>query len=388
MARVDTVYKWLAQQHDAEVDRALAVGLERAEEAYTPRIVELLQRRKRESAWTGLVANYDRLPERVQERLREPSVLTRAGIAGAMKGSVRHQLNALELLKQCGHAQLCYLASDVLRSRNRALQNAAVEVLQVQAEQVLESCATRPVTDTSCREEARTQRSEYTRALREAVKTYESHRRPEILELALWFATDLGGDLWRALDDARTGCGIVVNQHLADWNSPRLAGFLLLALARQPWRGKARTILESWTSLAELIALVQKTELARHPEIRRVLGQIQHPKWFTANAGNMTHLPADVRAHIPYWACYVGLTEDERLRCLRNWQASMYPEVHRAAVYALASIDHPDALRVLAGVATRPCAMSRFAKWYVAGRRGLTKATAAKLDAVAKEAEV
>jgi len=65
----------------------------------------------------------------------------------------------------------------------------------------------------------------------------------------------------------------------------------------------------------------------------------------------------------------LGFTTSERVRCLQYWQTSRRPELQRASVYALATLDTPEADSLLMRVAERPGPMLRFARWYLAGRR-------------------
>jgi hypothetical protein len=216
-------------------------------------------------------------------------------------------------------------------------------------------------------------RGELVRALKEALRTFDVHERPEVVELCLWFAKELGDALWKALANQQTPCWRVVEHHLRSWGSPRIAGFLLLGLAQTAWRSTALRTLQSWSERVHMIALMRNSDLLVNPEVRRALGHLKHPRWFTVNGAKLAMLPRDVRAQLPYWVCHLGFTDAERMHCLGTWQDSSIPELHRSAVYALAWLDTPKAAELLKDVASRPCPMNQFARWYLLGKRLTTE---------------
>lgn len=369
MSKVEQLYNWLARDTTAEADHVLGAALEHAEPDYVQRIARLLIGRKRESAWAALFAHYRRLPPPIQTQLAAGSVLARAGIAAALKyPEPQARLDALTALAHLPCAQLCYVIADALRDPHPGVAAAAAAALRYQADRVVDArTAETPGPEFLAALDG--ERRQVVLALTEAIRTYDLHRRHEVVEAALWFAQDLGPPLWDALADHRSTCWHVVDQNLPAWNGPRLAGFLLLALAQPAWRKTATSLLDAWEGRDELAALMHCTPMLRNDAIRRAVGQLSRPRWFSANLQHLAQLPVDARANVPYWVCVLGFSEAERLHCLRHWQASSLPEVHRAAVYALAALDTPQAITVLEQVARRACPMQRFAGWYVHGRR-------------------
>ena len=367
MSRVQTLYRWLAKRSDLETDQIFAAALEHAEPEYAARIAGILLGRRRESAWSGLVANYDRLPEHVQEHLQEPSELVWAAIASAIKSpSQSARRNALATLEHCPCPQLSYLVADALRDPAMETRAAAVRVLRRQAEWVLDGGDD---ADQAGSEEVAAGRVKLVRALGEALRRFEGRGDGEVLEVCLWFASDLGAELWAALADSHALCGNVVEQRLRAWDSPRLAGFLLLALGRPDWRRPALALLRSWKTRTAMIALLRNSDLLADPHVRRGLLHLQQPRWFVADVSVIAQLPPDVQAQLPYWTCNLGFSETEQLHYLESWQETGLPELHRSAVYALATMGTRAADKVLAHVASRACPMSKFAKWFLLGKR-------------------
>ena len=333
------------------------------------RIVRILLDRRHESAWVGLVVNYDRIGPDGREKLRARLDMLRAGIATALAGSdPRARENALALLADVPSPRLAYLVADALRDSPPRVVAAAAETLQRTAVHVLDAVDANSGVQVSAQD-----RAVFVEALGEALRTFQRHGQIEVLETCLWFAKELDAQLWDALTSHSSRCGYVVERHLRDWDSPRLAGFLLLALTRSTWSRVARGLLTSWAGVPELIAVLRNSDLLADPQVCKSLSCIQRPRWYLVADSVLADLPTDVRAVLPYWVCHLGFSDQERIRCLDRWQSSALPEVHRAAVYALAGCDVPAAVRILAGVAGRSCPMQRFARWYVVGQRWRVK---------------
>jgi hypothetical protein len=365
MSRVERLYRWLAGDVGPDTNRVLAEALSRAEPAYAGQIVAILLGRRHETAWAGLVGNYDRLlPEARAKMLGRPNLL-RAGIMTAMRSpNRRFRHNTLALLADYPAVRLAYLAADALRDPDRRTRELAARALQQNAGHLL-AFAERGG-------EFHSDRAEFVRALTEALRTFEIHGRAEVLQTCLWFARDLGASLWDLLRDPRARCGPIVADRLKAWNHPRLASFLLLALAHPQWRGPALKMLGSWQEKEELIALLRNTDLVSDPEIRSHLHTLRHPRWVILGEPDLTELPADAREWLPMWICWLGFTDDERVRCLERWLHSPLPEVQRSAVYAMAMLDLPQSERHLTRVAAENGPMAQFARWYVAGRQAMT----------------
>jgi len=356
MSRIDILYRWLARVTDPAVEEILAAGLTHAEPEYAARIAELLLNRRHDATPGALVAHYDRLPEELRQRIRRRTELVRAGIAIAIHyPDSRARQNALLLLREVPCPPLAYLAADALRDSSGLVREAAAQALCRLADYALTA------------EPA--ERAEVAAALLTALRTFEAHGRQDILEPCLWFAREHGEALWQILGDPRARARQVIFDRLREWNSPRLAGFLLLALAQTAWRETARQLLEGWAEAAHVVALLSHTDLLPQPEVRRGLRLLRRPAWAASADRMLETLSPRQRAQLPHWICRLGFDAFERLRYLERCLDAPWPEVQRAACQALAALNDEQAVRVLVRVATRRTAGSVFARWYVAGRR-------------------
>lgn len=368
MNPVDRLYEWLDQVPTPVCEQILAAGLEHAEPPYFERIVELLFSRESDAGWGALIANYPRLTPAMRQRLLEDPQHLRAGLATALRATsakARHQ--ALLALSEHPCPTLSYLLPDALRDSSDAVRKTAASTLRRIAEGVLD-CRLEEDWDEARRQEYQSNRAEVARAVQEALRTFDLHYRLEALEVALWFAEDFGDDLWLLLGNRRSQCGHLVAEHLDAWNSPRLARFLLAALTQPAWRYPAQQVLQQWRSRAEVAALLQNTDLLTDANIRRQLNRLKQVRWFDRLDDQLRGLPARLRPCMPQWVCYLGLAESTRCGLLGRWLKSSNPDLRRGAIYALANLETPEALRQLAKLARRDDSLSTFARWYVTGK--------------------
>ena len=369
MGKIDTLYKSLAADQSPEADQILAAALEHAEPAYAARTTSILLRREHEPGWTGLVANYDRLTAEAQAQVLARPELLRAGMAGALGGaSTRARRSALALLAEHPYPKLGYVLVDTLRDASPQIRAAAAVALRRCAAFVADGGHSAGASPTPS---SPVERAAFVQALRDGLRTFHLHRQVEVLEAALWFARELGENLWAALADQRAHLGHVVEHNLREWDQPRLAGFLLRGLARPAWRQTAVTLLDTWHQHAHLVAVLQNSDVLNDPLVGEHLYHLKRPRWLVASAPDLSDLPPRLRAQLPYWVCRLGLSQEERTAFLTRWQASPWPEVQRAAVYALAALDLPATTAILTQVATDGGPAARFARWFLDGKRAL-----------------
>jgi hypothetical protein len=380
MKLVEPLYNWLATLDDPEADHILAAGLEHADAPCIAKMVCTLLGRKTELAWKGLVSNYDRLDTAGREQLRmSDEALLRAGVAAALKSETpRHRQNAVALLVELNQPQFTRLASEALRDILPAIRETAAQVIRTSAERVWADSET---TGRGAPEV----RTTVIEALRAGLQSFDVHFRLEILETSLWFAKDLRETLWNVLGTRRSHAAYAVTEQLPTWDHPRLASFILIALGWPSWRWTAQELLDRWSTREQLLAILRNSDLLADPQVRDSLHVVKAPAWLAAAGSDLAELsPAD-RTLVPQWLCHLGYPDEDRVRILARWRLSRYPEVQRAAIYALAKLESREALRILADDAVRPGPMMQFARWVLAGRRAA--AVASKGDTAASPAE-
>jgi hypothetical protein len=380
--RLDELYEWLAAGPTPDCDEIFGAALEHAESPYIERIIGHLFGRQNDAAWATLIANYRRLPLEARQQLGANANLVRTGLALALGSpSASARCNALVALVEQPCPTLAYLLPDLLRDVSDDVRKAAVPALRRLAEVVADQVPA-PNWDESRRREYALARTEVAKALQRALHTFDRPYRLEAVELSLWFVQELGDELWQRLSDRRSPCAHIVSNHLPEWNSPRLARFLLQALTHPPWRRLALQILQSWSRLEEVSALLSQSDLLADAELCRRLGALRQPGWLDQLAREgLRDLPVDGRPHAPVWVCHLGLSDAEKVEVLSGWLDTGDVDVQRACVSALAALATPPALARLAHAAEGSSPMAALARQCMRGESGAGADTRAAADA-------
>ncbi len=368
MLPVETYYNLLAADQSPQADAVLGAGLAHAEPPYLVRIAGLLLARRRDTAWAGLVAHHDRITLDVRQQLDADRPLLRAAVTVALRSETSAaRRNTLRWLTEQPDPHLASSIVECLCDRSSDVREQAALALRALAEYLLvdeDSRLPRP----GCPRPGPGDRSRMVAALREALRTFDVHLQLDVIQLCLWFARELGEPLWETLSPRRAQSAYAVTERLESWNHPRLAGFLMLALGRPAWRRAAVELLNRWRDRSELLALLEHTDLLADPAIASALHYLDGQGWLAALRPWLESLPRAAKARVPFWIAELALPDAERIRLLQLWLAAPFPEVRRAAVYALAALGTPAAARILGSLAAQKSPLGYFARWYLAGR--------------------
>ncbi len=366
MPLVDRLYDWLLQGPTPGADRILAAALPHAEPEWAGRMTAVLLQRGGDASWRALIGQYDRLAPEICALLDQPNEHMQAGIAMALRARAPEQrINALRALERQSSARMAYLLPLAVRDSSRTVRELAAEVFRRMAERFLEQPAPPADADDDLGRAYTDQRHQLALALDEALQTFELHSRIEVLEAALWFSRDLRQPLWSKLTARRSRAGLVVRERLSDWDHPRLAHFLLFALQRSEWRPITARILQNWQTVPQISALLDQDDLLDDPLIRRHLGSIHSPQWFTRTDDGLSELEPHLRRLAPRWVCHAAYTDPERLELLARWLNAPDVGLHSAVVHTLARIDSPGAVQLLEQVADSDSRLAPFARWCV-----------------------
>lgn len=375
MALVTRLYRWLARVQNPGCDRILGAALERAEEPWFGKLVEALLERNTDSSWAELVGQYSRIAPDVKARLAADPERRRTAIALAMKfDSATARMNAVAAVEEELNARMAYLLPDGLRDPSSEVRTNAVKLLRKLAEEALPMGAVAPPADDAAREKQAEDRKAVSAAANQAFHAFDVHHRSEAVEIGLWFITDHAAAMWEHIETTRSRIGVVINEHLHEWDSPRNAAFLLLGLRRDAWRARCAEILTGWNTPMHVCELLRCTHLLDDPDIARNLATVRARHWFN-HTGKDSPIPSDLLLHLPRWIRYVGMTDAERVALLNRFLVATEDAMHRTAIYALADMACDDARDALKQVAEGRSPLARFARWVSLARdAGLVRA--------------
>ncbi|GMU83384.1 MAG: hypothetical protein AMXMBFR47_32540 [Planctomycetota bacterium] len=365
-------YDWLQSGPTPDCDEILAAGLEAADGPWFERIIGVLLQRGHEASWAALIGVLDRLPAEARAQLEAAPERIVNALARALKSpAAEARVQALRVFERFGRPRQLYLVADALRDAHPPAREAAACALRAHAAAFLKAQAERDRDgariDAAVAAQMAEERRQIAVAVQEAARTFDLHHRVEALEASLWFADALGPDFWSLLHNTRSRAGKIVAERLSEWNRPAIAPFLLRALRHVAWRTQATNLLRRWTSLEHLLALLRCTDLLDHPEIRLQLSHVPAETCLGALGRDLSNIPESLQPALPRWVAALGAEPAWRVRVLGAWCGFPVEALRRSAVYALATIDHPDAEQILHGIAAGRGPLGRFAQWFLAG---------------------
>lgn len=368
--QIDKLYEWLAANPSPDCDRILRVALGFAEPAYAERIAEVLARRGTDASRVVLLGHYGALPAQVRSSLCADPDRLREWIAAAFRsGDSSARQNSLLALQENLSAQMSYLLPEALHDPSHDVRALAAQVLRAMAERVLASDHGPGQRPDAPRPAATGATPRFVATLREILCGIESAHRVEVLEVLLWFASELGEQLWERLNLPRSRLATLAFDHVETWDDPRMAGFLLGALRHAAWRPQAASILTRWSGIPRATALLKHSIVLDDPEVRHQIALLRNPRWFSNLNRALTDFTADLRAHVPRWIAAMSYPEAQKQKLLTGWLKSPDPQVRRAALYELSHLPGLPPLAPFNIVAAEDRALRTFARWYVLGRQ-------------------
>lgn len=364
VALIDRWYAWLSSGPAPDCDAILSAGLEHAEAAYRQRLAEALLSRGHEASAAGLVANFTRLSPDHQQRLLNDRDRVRSGITHVIRsGSSAGRYNALAAFERLLDTRLIYLLPEALRDRSADVRNTAARLLRTAARSFRERLDQAPED-----RQVQSERRSFVIGLREGLRLLTIQPRVEILESCLWFAGDLGEELWQVLESGRTHCAHMLAEHLDSWDHPHLARFLLLALARPAWRARVLPMLRVWRGPQRLAALLRESDLLDEAAVRHQVSVIRNPLWFEA-VPDLSVLPEPLRRRAPLWLLVAGCDDTQKLDIVSRWLASSpEPACQRGCVYVLATLSGDRAEALLRGAAPSGSPLAPLIEWILEAR--------------------
>ncbi|MBN2446064.1 MAG: hypothetical protein JXO22_05040 [Phycisphaerae bacterium] len=384
MAMVEQLYQWLEAGPAPGCDRVLSAALEHAEPPYAARIHQILATRGNPVSWAALAGDYERVCPELQQQLTTDGDRLRLAIAEAVRlPTETARLGALAVLAQHPTPHSTVALSDALRDNSRAVCEAAARLLEHIVADFVDQHGSVPGSNRAAPAHIQLARQQVIRALTEALRSFETHWRVEPIQAALWYARELGNELWIILNKPRTRLREIIQERLPKWDGPRMAGFLLTALRDPAWAAAAEGLLVQWSQPVEIAALLQHSDLLNDPEYRARLADLKHPAWFHDIDRYILQLPPGLRVMVPRWVCAVGMKESERTAFLSRWLHKGCPLLRRASVYALADLNLPETPRRLEEIAAGNDAAATFARWWLCDREHRARHRPAPSDAQA-----
>ena len=365
MTQRPKIFDVLRKCRDLAADEALVAGLLRVPPEQQHEIVRILIERGNEP---GLIA----LPEifhKLDHDSRTMILASTAVLFGSLRANIRSpqgqsRLNTLEIIRHSGCLQLGYLVAFALHDGSERVRSEAAQVLRQLTDKhwrgyeettaLLRDAAeadgslSHAVVQTL--KLLREERMHLVATVRDALNTFESHHRAEVVEAAMTLADELEETLFQQNTRKLGKLTLAMQEVFTDSLSPRLAPFVYIALSYPELRKRIITALAGCRDGAFFAEFIRFHWLTRDPAVRKTMVAIRHLNWLSDGLDAAFSLPADAAALAPGWLLSLGLPLDRKVSLLLSFLLIDNLPVNRAAVWALTRINTPASTLALQSV--------------------------------------
>ncbi len=265
--------------------------------------------------------------------------------------SFRRRASAIEAVVRGEAGRLVYLLADALRSRCPRTRELAAAGLHRMTAELLDHLETGPAV------EGLLELSDRADCLAEALKVgvhrWEIHLQPKVLEAALWLGDRTAPAVLEKLRSGRTKIGRPLTDLLAGTLDPRLAGFMLRALAVAELRSTASRAISRAGDETFLRALFAESWLLADPRIEQGCRWIRDIRWSQYAVRLVLALDEPVVANAVCLLAAMGGSRERRTELLRELIGCGRSGVRGAVVRCLVNDESETSTGLLATVAGR-----------------------------------
>jgi len=374
------VFELLTGQHNLALDDALVDALGEMEEELRGEALDILFRRGRPGPLEALVFRFAHWPISLQALIVENVGRLDTAIRRVITDdSLEARTGAIELIRRSNSGQLVYLLADALkvdcdRTRQaaaRALYEMASDIINPKMWDRLSNRSTdRPgglshksespshkSGSLSHRTESLSHKSESTPhgpgspsqsgleihaafiadALCDAVNLWERHKRFEVLNAALWFADRVEPTIRRKVARLHTNFAQAVCQVIMTTTDPRLAPFMLNALAIDSLATVAARAIERSRRDEFVHALLDSVWLLADRGIARGFSRIRELAWLREGPGPILALDSGLAVKAVRFISATAIPRETKLEWYQFLLASSNNPVRGAVVWQLVS---------------------------------------------------
>ena len=192
-------------------------------------------------------------------------------------------------------------------------------------------------------------------ALAAAVLGWEHHFRLEVLEAALWLGGKVEWAIREKLQESRTRIARPLSDQLSRTADPRLAEFVLRALAIPELRPSAVRAIERAKDPSFIRALTAQTWLLSDPQIKRGCRWIRELRWLGSRSEVLLALDRSQAAGAVRLLGATGGSPERKMEILRKLAGADDEELPRAAAGQIAIANESDLFQAVAsGAGTLP----------------------------------
>lgn len=364
MAARTRLLDYLRTADDPAADDAIVAALEIVPpEAHLP-LVDLLLSRDSQEGLNGAVEMFDQLESSARAKIVSSTAKLFATLRTSIRSSKNQtRLNALQIIRRSENPRLAYLAALAIHDGAVKIRaEAAVTLREMSLQHVSNHVQTTAIlrdADDADGTLARTivatvrmiieERQYLLSAMKDALASFESHHRPEVLEAAMLYADELEEQLFTKNTMARGKLTQAMLDILGEHLPRKFVPFIYVSLKYPELRRRIVELLSTCRDPEFFAEFIRHRWLASDPGICKGLHQVRTLEWLGDGFEPSFTLPADVAASAPGWVLMLGIPLEQKVSVLMNFLLIDNAAANRAAVWALCQIDAPGATLGLQG---------------------------------------
>jgi HEAT repeat protein len=354
MARpsLPAVFRHLVRERNPAADAAIVEALPTLEPFAQAAALRILLQRSDAAAQADVVGRFLEhdagLQRLIVSHVNELSSGVRLAISSS---SFRRRAGAIETVVRGAAGRLGYLLADALRSRCPRTRELAAAGLHRMTAELLDHLEAGPAAGRLL--ELSDRADCLAEALKVGVHRWEIHLQPKVLEAALWLGDRTAPAVLEKLRSGRTKIGRPLTDLLAGTLDPRLAGFMLRALAVAELRSTASRAISRAGDETFLRALFAESWLLADPRIEQGCRWIRDIRWSQDAVGIVLALDERFVANAVRLLAAIGGSRERRTELLRELIGSGRSEPRGAVVRCLVNDESETSTGLLATVAGR-----------------------------------
>ncbi len=295
MARIRDILPAILSLRSRVIDQALSSALAHAQEQELGVLGLAMLKRGKANGAEALVAEFDRLPAELQQKVvaQAEQLATSIRRASSQRGP-RAAVNALTIIEQAASTRLAYLAVSLCR-------HAEPDVRQ-QAGRCLIGLAKRAASSQRVNQQPHLDSLSarfLVQAIEQAVVQYSRHDQPDILTAMLWLIPRSMPEAVAALRNAEHTAVSTLSHRITAEQDPASRRALLSLIGIHPLADASRRALADANNRQQLSEVLEQGHLLCLPGVHKALSRSRHPDTLWPDTRQQRSMPVEARRWLP-----------------------------------------------------------------------------------------
>lgn len=354
MSRLARIHDVLAGSDQPIADAALAEALPTARGDAAERIIETLLRRRQPRGLAGIVEAFDLLPRELQDRVMERADELKEGLRLAARGSSDEaHRGVIEIIDRGICHRFADVLVDLLQRHDASTARAAAATLESLAQQILLDASAQAASLSGClrhRENAH----RLARALAEACRGFDRHRRRDVLMAAMRLLFRHDPELIEAMTDPGGGAVSVLDSTLRRADTT-LSRKMLLNAAALPGMQAAVTAALGDNQISDSLGeVLNRSFLVAIPVVADTVGQARKVDHLAADSDMLRRVDEAACPHLGRWVCTLHRESDSAIDALDTLVLDTNRTVRLSGLRSLMRLETADADALIATMCFDP----------------------------------